>query len=223
MKNLTKVSLMALVAAAYAAPAKADLQHRGPYVGVQVGHGTGAPEVENNYNGNNGKSDIHADGVLGGIFAGWAHSFGKFFIAGEISGEMSNFDGKTSEPAVPYSQKIKRKDKFGVNLRVGMDCKNVTPYITAGWTNAKWELRTGFPAAAGGETKKSNRHNGYEVGFGVDVEASKNLTVGGQYTHARYSSKTIQHFTSNSSKLKPMENIFKIRAAWHFNIGGAAA
>jgi outer membrane immunogenic protein len=128
----------------------------GPYIGIQAGYAWAELDT--------GPATIDADGVLGGIHAGYNYDFGGFVVGGEVDYDFANveIDGGLGE--IDGVARAK--------LRAGADLGQVLVYGTAGGAYATADTALG-----------DLNDFGWLVGAGVDFAATDNIIVGAEYLY----------------------------------------
>lgn len=174
MKHIIAIALASTVMSASAfaadaivynepAPASAPMiapgfDWTGPYIGVQAGYAWADIDP----------AGVDADGVLGGIHAGYNYDFGGFVVGGEVDYDFANveIDGGIGE--IDGVARAK--------LRAGADLGQVLVYGTAGGAYAT--------ADVGGADLDDF---GWLVGAGVDFAATDKIIVGAEYLYHDFS------------------------------------
>ncbi|AIL13788.1 hypothetical protein IM40_10345 (plasmid) [Candidatus Paracaedimonas acanthamoebae] len=127
----------------------------------------------------------------GAIGAGilYAHLFDNKLYSGiELEGSFDRAKGK-AWTAINYGEPVgstfKTTHSYGASLRLGYLFKEWLPYIKLGILRSKWKSETEIlPLLGKGSTSKYL--NGGSFGFGVETPVNKNISVGGEFSQARY-------------------------------------
>ncbi|VVT31891.1 outer membrane protein [Rhizobium sp. EC-SD404] len=132
----------------------------GPYIGVQAGYAWADLDV--------GPATIDADGVLGGVHAGYNYDLGGFVVGAEIDYDFANIeiDGGIGEVDGVARGK----------LRAGVDLGRVMVYGTGGVAYATADTVLGDLSDFG-----------WAAGAGVDFAATDNIIVGAEYLYHDFS------------------------------------
>lgn len=165
--------LLAAAAAAVATPAMAE-PFAGPYVGAEVG-------VDNFESKAAGLDGLSANGIVGGVYAGYDLPLGSNLFAGveanaSLSGAKSTIDDGTDVT------RVKARESYGASARVGYMLNDSTAlYGRAGWTNTK------FKVSVNGVSAGSDDDDALALGAGVETRVGGNASLRLEYTRVDYS------------------------------------
>jgi opacity protein-like surface antigen len=191
MKKLTHL-LVASAIAVSAASAVADVRNMtGPYAGVNFGYGMGSGKgTMNSANIADAKSksaDMGLSGFRGGFHFGYGQMFqNKFYLALEGSADLSNTGGKIDDKigTNEYHMEAKRRDAYGLAVRLGGMLGSMLTYAKVGVETAKWNLNASQKnvLANGSETSqsKNQRLTGFVFGLGMETMLTDHIVFGGE-------------------------------------------
>ncbi|HEV2571746.1 porin family protein [Methylocella sp. CPCC 101449] len=220
---LTAVALSAMASTAMAA----DLPRRAPapapapmyvapiftwtgfYVGAQIGGGWGRSEVAGiNYN---------ANGVVGGLHAGYNQQFGMIvagvegdFEATSMKGSAVDFFGNMYKTRVPWQGSLR--------ARVGVAAfDRALIYATGGVAFASIKNDVIVPPFASSTT---TTRAGWTVGAGVEYAIDNNWSVRAEYRYTDYGRFNVGFFPLGSANTRFRENAVRVGVSYRF--GGPA-
>lgn len=130
----------------------------GPYIGGAIGYGWADTDLPG----------IEGDGILGGVHAGYNHDMGGFILGGELEYDFADIDLDHNAGDITGIARLK--------ARAGMDLGMAMPYLAAGGAHATADLT--------GIGKRDDF--GWVAGGGVDVAATENVIIGGEYLYHRF-------------------------------------
>lgn len=165
--------ILAAAAAAVATPAMAE-PFAGPYVGAEVG-------VDNYEIKEAGADGLSANGIVGGVYAGYDLPLGTNLFAGvevnaSLSGAKSTYDDGTDV------LRVKARESYGASARLGYMLNDSTAlYGRAGWANTK------FKASVNGVSAGSDRDDALLLGAGVETRIGSNASLRVEYSRVDYS------------------------------------
>ncbi|MGN6670762.1 MAG: outer membrane protein [Candidatus Nucleicultricaceae bacterium] len=159
-------------------------------------------------------------GFLGGLTLGYGHHFqNSFFLGGEVSALFGSGNGKTEtfvNLGQPISSRLNQKHRFGAALQVGYVVNNtVLPYVKIGAAFSQWDSNTdALPLL--GAASFSKYKPGLDLGVGVQLLLTKNLSLGFEYSHAEYQE---VNYTVNNNigaqrinvSIKPRDNLIILK------------
>lgn len=157
---MKKTLFMAVAAAFLSAPAMAqDTAFDGLYLGLQGGYGQVSPD--------GGDKD---SGFSGGAYGGYGVTFGKLYVAGEASVDLSAVD-----PSVGGVD-IEKEWGYGASARVGVLVgKKAVAYGIGGWERGEFK--------AGGV---SFSDDGWKAGAGFETLLPNGLTARTEFTYTSW-------------------------------------
>lgn len=140
----------------------------GGYVGLYAGYGfAGSADEPGN--------DIGTDGVLGGAFAGYNYDLGNGVVLGG-EGDIG-YSGVEGDNA---GTETKSGVEGSLRARLGYAVSpDILPYVTAGGAAKNMEVSEGG-------VSDSNTMLGWTAGAGVDVKATENIFVRGEYRYTDF-------------------------------------
>lgn len=165
--------ILAAAAAAIATPAMAE-PFAGPYVGAEVG-------VDNYEVKEAGIDGLSANGIVGGVYAGYDVALGANAFAGieanaSLSGAKATYDDGVDVA------RIKARESYGATARLGYMLNDSTAlYGRAGWANTK------FKASVNGVSAGSDSDDALVLGAGVETRIGSKASLRVEYTRVDYS------------------------------------
>jgi len=149
----------------------------GFYVGAQIGGGWGRSEI--------GAISYNANGVVGGLHAGYNMQFGSIVAGVEGDIEATSLKGSTAFPGVLL--KTRAPWQGSVRARVGVAFDRFMPYITGGW--AYGNVKSSIPAI--GFSSDRSHTGGFAVGGGLEYAVTNNIIAGVEYLYVDLGEKNI--------------------------------
>jgi outer membrane immunogenic protein len=172
---------LAMVASAHAG----EDSFSGPYVGIQGGYTSYSIELS----AEGGSIDLDADGVEGGVYAGYGRRFGsQFYAAVEADGSLSN--AEYSESGV----KIEANYTLGISAIAGVVVMDKA--LVYGRIGYRYLDST----TSGGGESVDEQFNGLRLGLGVDVAVAKNTHARAEASYTFY-----DKYTDDVGSLQPSQ------------------
>jgi outer membrane immunogenic protein len=161
----------------------------GPYVGIQGGYTSYSIELS----AEGDSIDLDADGVEGGVYAGYGRRFGsQFYAAVEADGSLSN-----AEYSVP-GVSIETNYNLGISAIAGVvvtDKALVYGRVGYRYLDAS--------ASADGELLGDEQFHGLRLGLGAAVELGKNTHARAEASYTFY-----DKYTEDGGSLQPSQLSF---------------
>ena len=174
---MRKFVLALAVSAAFATPAMAE-PFSGPYVGAEVGLDNYEGQAEDLFATGDAYDGISANGVVGGVFAGYDVAVGNAFFG--IEGKASLSDAEASYDDTIDALDIRAKESFGVSARAGVMVNAGTGlYARLGWAN------TTFKVVENG-VGLSDDDDGLVLGAGLQTRLGANASLRVEYVRSDY-------------------------------------
>jgi hypothetical protein len=190
------------------------------FIGAQTGHGSTFTAL----NGPRGMAgtvtaDFGDHGSVAGLFGGYDHSFGSWFMGAEAGLETSNnFDWNHIESGGRIFS-VEREESFGVALRTGYrQPNNVAYYGRAGllWTGFDTNYTNAGNSVSNGETQF-----GFQIGGGIEAPVIGNSTfIRMDYTNETYEDYNI-NLPSGSDNFDNSSNIMRVGLAYRLGMNPA--
>lgn len=218
---LTAVALSAMASTAMAA----DLPRRAPapapapvyvapiftwtgfYVGGQLGGGWGRSEIAGiGYN---------ANGVVGGLHAGYNQQFGSIVAGVEGDFEATSMKGSTAFAGTLL--KTRAPWQGSLRARVGVAFDRALIYATGGVAFASLRNEVIVPPFA---SSTSTTRAGWTVGAGVEYAIDNNWSVRAEYRYTDYGRFNVGFFPLGSANTRFRENAVRVGVSYRF--GGAS-
>jgi outer membrane immunogenic protein len=154
---------------------------------------------------------LSGTGVFGSIFAGYGHLNGKFYLAGEVNGNLSSsrFKGSNVETirGTASASKYKLTDELGISILPGFQYSADTLfYARAGYANAHFKVSTSDISLA----NVSKRLDGFRWGLGIKRAISERFALRMEYNQANYKSASMSTLdplssVSKTTKISPLQ------------------
>lgn len=178
--------------------------------GVQEGHGTTYSALDGPRGaGGTVTADFGDHGTATGLFAGYDHFFGSWFMGAEADIEQSSdFELEHIESNGGRVFDVSRKESYGLSLRGGYrQPNNVAYYGRAGL------VQTGFDTDytnAGQDFENDDTHTGFRFGGGIEAPVNdSSLFVRMDYSYATYEDFAIT-LPSGTDTFNNSESIFRL-------------
>ncbi|HEV2571834.1 outer membrane protein [Methylocella sp. CPCC 101449] len=179
----------------------------GFYVGAQIGGGWGRSEI--------GAISYNANGVVGGLHAGYNMQFGSIVAGVEGDIEATSLKGSTAFPGVLL--KTRAPWQGSVRARVGVAFDRALIYATGGVAIAQLKHDIIIPPFAFGT---STTRAGWTVGAGVEYAINNNWSVRAEYRYTDYGRYNTAFFPLGTANTRFKENAVRVGLSYRF--GGAA-
>ncbi len=244
MKKLTNL-LVASAIALSAASAFADVRNMtGPYMGANFGYGMGSGNSKMNSSSTTttqivrSSQDLGLNGFRGGLHLGYGKLLqNKFYFGLEASADLSNTSGKFDSTQndvggagnLPnFHMEAKRREAFGLALRMGGMFGSMLTYAKAGGETAKWKFNASQSnflnggAAVTTSNSKSERLTGLVLGLGMETMLTDHVIFGGEWSHTRYRNSSTLEVTRTVAGVadkiqfntRPRTNDFRLRLGY---------
>jgi len=154
---------------------------------------------------------LSGTGVFGTIFAGYGHLNGKFYLAGEVNGNLSSSRFKSSNVeairGTSSASKYEMNDAFGVSIQPGFQYSADTLfYARAGYSNAHFKVITSDSSLA----NVSKRLDGFRWGLGIKRAINERFALRMEYSQVNYNSASMSTLdplsgVSKTTKVSPLQ------------------
>jgi hypothetical protein len=184
----------------------------GFYVGTQIGHGALATD-------NSGPRPADEDpaflldvdragmGATGGIFAGYGHRFGPFYLGGEVEAELSNANWDIERDPNGRVYSVEKTGSVGAALRAGYVVNDaVLIYGRAGLAHSWFDTDYSIGDVS---IERTTSDSGLRLGAGIEFAVSDDLRMRLDYTRTDYGSYTVDYGAGVDS-FSNAENLFRI-------------
>lgn len=215
-----RFSVLAVAAIAISIPAVAQAGNfDGIYGGAQIGGAFTSLEQTSSspvYSGGSVKSDsLSANGVIGGVFAGYGYVCpGNFFLGGEIDVSFGDreYSYEITDPTNPYKSTIKTGTEWGILARPGYVLNpNTLLYGLIGFDHVPLKSTSSAPEVTFDKDQYALR-----IGAGAEMSISGPLTLRIDYTHTFLDKVTVSDSFGDAVKTEPSEDKVKVGIAYHF-------
>ncbi|WP_150523696.1 outer membrane protein [Roseibium sediminis] len=169
---------------------------QGFYTGGQFGYGWFRGQD------NLGNPGTNLSDVVGGLHAGYNHTFGQFLIGIEAEGNLSAIEGRTS---VGLDAEINWM--LAGRARAGFIFDQFLAYATTGVSLAEASLK--------GNKESTNTHTGLVVGGGLEAFVTESLTARIEYQHHWFDEQTYNTNTIDY-KVDGQMDIVRAGLSYHF-------
>ncbi len=202
----------------------------GPYAGLTLGANafqSGYVQTSANANGGAGAFNSGATLFNHGLFAGYGHTMGQFYVGGELllamqTGEVKNTFTASNNTGFANAT-IKEKLSFNPALRLGaLIAPKTLAFIKLGMAGTQMEVNAMPFSNNALQTKYKKTLWGYSMGVGMETLVTDCMSIRADYTYNIYPSKTFAIANSttasvNQGKISPRDNIVRVGAAYHFS------
>ena len=199
----------------------------GPYAGLTFGANAFQSSYTQAAPGVTGGASVTPSATLfnHGLFAGYGHTMGQFYVGGELllanqTGEAKSSSIGGNNVATSY---VTVKERFSINpaLRLGaLIAPKTLAFLTIGTVGTQFEVNATPLANTTPTTKYKKTLWGYSFGAGFETLVTDSMSIRGSYTHNIYPTKTFtitNPGANNQGKISPRDNIFRLGAAYHFS------
>jgi outer membrane immunogenic protein len=204
--------LFLAVSTVFAAPANAQIPQRwnGPYIGVNLGYGSadiGGSLSLLNKSGSavHGPVDygIDADGMFGGVQAGFNRRLGNFFVGLEADLQTADLSGSSKITVSGFSYDASAAVDWFVTARVrgGFATEAMLIYATGGIAFAGADYDATFKAGnKSAHLSDDATQTGFVLGAGVEVALSSNWSLKFEYQYLNFGDQSAQGAYSWTTK-----------------------
>jgi outer membrane immunogenic protein len=172
-----KFVLALALSAAFATPAVAE-PFSGPYIGAEVGLDNYEGQADDLFATGDAFDGISANGIVGGVFAGYDYAAGNAFFGIEAKASLS--DAEASYDDTVDALDIRAKESFGASVRGGVMVNDSTGlYARAGWANTKFKVNINGTTA-------SDSDDGLVLGAGLETRVGSAASLRVEYVRSDY-------------------------------------
>jgi outer membrane immunogenic protein len=217
------------------APAAMPTSWSGFYFGVQSGYGWA--DIDSNITvsplaGNDGvgRDSVTHGSPFVGVHAGVQHQFGSVVLGVEgnwISALRDDFEHRTC-PNVTITCGKRFDDILSVGPRIGWAAGHWMPYITGGYANTAISHESFVTVGHTGLFLGRERFDGWYIGGGFEWVVTPGWTVGLEYRHYDFESKTfltnttLGALTGDVRTVDPSLDTITVRVSWRWDLPGRA-
>lgn len=198
----------------------------GPYLGLGFGpdlidfNQKSQVSQADNFNVLN-KAHFAASGVFGSLFAGYARHYQSFYLAGEINGNLSSTNSKSSNDEFIHlsftATKYKMNRNYGISLLPGfLYSDSLLFFGRLGYTNGHFQSITTDVSLA----NTSKNLDGFRAGLGLKQMLNPHWGVRMEYSHINYAKvrfATLDNATSKLTSIHPQANQFEFALIYNFD------
>ena len=202
----------------------------GMYVGAMIGHGALNSEMDvihkqGAIDQTRLVADFGNEGFTGGAFLGYGHTFGQWYVGGELEAEAATFGwhhDRTVSGDGGRDFYVHKKGGFGESVRLGYVLKNGSMlYGRIGRVETKFNSIYERGAASGNPKyiDQDNDMLGCRVGLGTEVPFNKSLFMRMDYSYTNYESYgfVTGHSTApDAVTYNNDESLFRLGLGYHF-------
>lgn len=172
-----------------------DAAFNGLYFGGQVGYDSYKNNIDDGVNA----LSLGAQGVEGGIFAGYNYRVNNFVVG--LEGQLGLSDAKNHLTVGGDTLTTSARESYGITARAGaLVGEGTLAYVHGGWVNTRFKTKD----ALGSD---SEHLNGWKVGVGLETLVSQNVSLRAEYAYSDY---------ENKNGFEPKNSSFQVGAAYHF-------
>lgn len=209
----------ALAALTLSIPAQAG-SFDGPYLGLQLGHNN--TKVDSQYTnilgtGVSTGSDYGASGLELGLIGGYRVKQDRFVYGLEVDGTLSNAKGTLFDYNNGAGDNVKveveKRHSYAIGPRVGyLVTDSSLAFIGVDWT------RGSFKSTLSGDATGTDSEslNGVRFGAGLEVAATKEISVRLDYQHTSWKTSSDSDGAGGTFSLDPTEDTARIGAIYSF-------
>lgn len=209
-------------------PLNVITDYSGFYLGGQAGLSSLMTEIFSPRSGEGGTDQMDmgkANGLTGGVFAGYGRMWNRWYYGLELDAEDSNaswFHSKDKADARTMS--LEKNGSYGLGLRGGYALDGGLLYGRLGAVRTNFRTyETENQYAATGAANQDQTVNGTRYGVGVDIPASERLFVRMDYSYTDYRSYDVAYQTgatgtTSADTFANGESLFRLGLGWR--IGG---
>jgi opacity protein-like surface antigen len=193
----------------------------GPYIGAGIGVATSSGDYKDRWGTSDSalqqvhKGNRSANGILGGINAGWDFIFSDQFLLGleayldasGVEGRESADRGSGATNRAILTSKADMDWTVGVMARLGVLIDRGLLYATIGWAGTDMDLKGTLdlsgatPAGRVLGFKDSKFNNGVRAGVGASMMVTNNIMFGAEAAYTHYQNMTLRgYFTPNANE-----------------------
>lgn len=184
----------------------------GFYVGAQLGYGMTDMEFTDRTVGNNATVNMFADGLLGGVFAGYGFMSDRVYFGIEADFEYSDVDQTAKHDGDRFF--AEKEYGFSVSGRLGYEVvDNALVYVRLGYNGSEFEMKD---TSGGVVTKKDDFLHGFELGAGAEMAIHDNVTMRLEYKHTFFEDYSMTTTGGVKHTLEPSENKVVLGFAFMF-------
>ena len=190
----------------------------GLYAGGQVGHGA----LQNDDTGARPNAAAPAfqldvtragQGITGGIYGGYGHQFGDFYVGAEADVEISTADWNIERDPNGRIYSVEKGLSVGGSLLAGYVINDsVLAYGRAGVVGTQFNTNYSF---AGVTVNQDDALLGVRLGGGVEIALDENSSVRLDYTRTSYGDHSVAHPTG-TERFDTTENLFRVGYTYRF-------
>ncbi|MDT2021744.1 porin family protein [Methylocella sp. CPCC 101449] len=180
----------------------------GFYVGAQVGGGWGRTEF--------GGLTYNANGVVGGLHAGYNLQFGSIVAGVEGDIEATSLKGSTTIGINTFKTTVPWQGSLRARLGVGFDRALI--YVTGGVAFAGLKHEVFIPPFA---LSNQSTRTGWTLGGGVEYAFSPTWSIRAEYRYTDYGRYTASFFPFGAANTRFKENAVRVGLSYRF--GGFAS
>lgn len=160
----------------------------GFYIGPHIGYGW------SRFSSSISGDEVHAQGFLGGVQAGYNYQIGHFVIG--VEGEYSWADVKHEEPLFGGTLTLKNDYFATAAARLGYAFDRTLLYgkVGAAWTRDKWDGDDGI----GGTVTATSNRTGWMLGVGFEYAFWESLSMKVEYDYMKFNSVTPSFTTTGT-------------------------
>lgn len=170
---------------------------RGFYAGAAVGHGTLATELQGtHFDQGTGPYDFYGEfgstGFTGGFFAGYGHTFNRFYVGLDLEADAANFGWDHQRQTGGGGGRdftVEKRGGYGAGLRLGYALDNgALLYGRIGLVQTRFNTIYNKGAGETHWIDRTDKPDGTRIGLGAELPVSPHAFVRMDYSYTEYDS-----------------------------------
>ncbi|WP_305098506.1 outer membrane beta-barrel protein [Croceibacterium aestuarii] len=190
----------------------APIDFAGPYVGVQIGHGSLVTSNQGTRSGGTALDVTRASrGGLAGIFAGFGGVFGRTYLGLEGEADISAINWNIERDPNGRIYSAQHDYSLGASARAGLLLGDAALlYGRLGMVTTRFDVPY---STSGASTRSREWRNGLRYGLGLEVGVAPRVRLRVDYTVTEYAAYDVA-YGNNSDRFDHSEGLFRLGIAW---------
>lgn len=186
-------------------------------------------------------SEASSSNLVGGLYTGYGHNIGRFYLGAELFGTLENTAGRSefTSTELTGAQKITNimntslENEYGIGIKPGvLLTSNVLLYGLIGVTRARFKINSFMDDTTAGVTSRadvtaSKNVTGVRVGIGMATQIAHNLSFNINYFYTNYQPLSIGSMISfgagggsifvNNTRVSPRMETLLVGLSYYIN------